>query len=717
LAGLAILAPAAQAALPPVEVTLRPGAASNQAASTTIGLPPKTDVAWVVDRTGDMTGPVNGLKAGAATFAAQLQSEAPSAGLGLVTFQDFPYSTFGDPGDKPFALGQGVTTNAATWQAAVNAITAGGGSDDAEAQAAAMYKALTGSGLSWPGGFLASDSPPAGTFGGARFRTDAAPVLLLLSHGPFHNGKRKLSASTYDTSFQSVYSFASPDVDSVVTQLNGLGVKFAGVDVAGLTTGGDSTSAWFSYVADKSGMPAASVQRVMTTDGSGITTAAVNALHALTWTMTAAARGCGPVTVTPNHTVTGAYGAAAAFTNAIAAPADATGQTIHCFVDYKEAGQTLASQDLTIHIVRDPTLAAIGDRNGTAGEPLSFTLSATDPDAGDTLTFAATGLPSGATLDPATGAFSWTPTAAGTYGPIHFSVSDGTGGSDSEDVSIEVAPNAAPVLGAIGDKSVREAVPLTFTLAATDADGDTPAYSATGLPTGATLNPTSGAFAWTPPPGSAGSYGPIHFVVSDGHGNTDTEDISIQVTPNAPPVLAGIGSKSVVEGATLSFVLSATDADGDPRAFSATGMPAGATLNSASGAFSWTAGPPGAYGPIHFSVSDGHGGSDSEDVPVTVSAPPAGQQASDPQVLPPAGNPITTPLTTTSPAVAQCVVPALKGMKLAAARTKLGKAQCRTGKVKRKKAGPKKRGKVLSQSPKAGRVLAVGGKVALLVGK
>jgi hypothetical protein len=705
-------APAAGAALPPVEVTLHPGEQTTAAASTSIGLPPKIDVAWVLDKTADMAASVNGVKASASSFAATLQSEAPSAGLGLVTFQDFPYSTFGDVSDRPFALGIGVTTNAAAWQTAVNSVATSGGSDNAEAQVAAMYKAVTGAALSWPTGAMAADSPPAGTFGGARFRSDAVPVLLLVSHGPFHNGKRKLSASTYDTSLQEAYSFSTFDVDSLVPQLTARGVRFAGVDLAGLTAGGDSTSQWYSYLADKSGSPAASVQRVTATDGSGIGTAAVNAIHSLTWTMTPAGRGCGPVTVTPNHSATGAFGASAAFTNTIAVPSDATSQTVHCSVDYNEAGMAVAGQDLTVHIVRDPTLASIGNRTGVVGEPLSFSLSATDPDAGDTLTYGATGMPAGATLNPATGAFAWTPPTDGTYGPIHFTVSDGTGGSDSEDVSIQVTPNGAPVLGPIGDRSVREGVTLSFTLAATDPESDTRSYSATGMPAGATLDPTSGAFAWTPPPGSAGSHGPIHFVVSDGHGNSDSEDISIEVTPNAPPVLGAIGAKSVVEGATLSFVLNATDPDGDSTTFSATGLPAGAVLDAGSGAFSWTAGVAGTYGPVHFTADDGHGGSDAEDVSITVT-----RVAPTTTALPTTGNPITTPLTSASPPVARCVVPALKGMKLAAARRKLGAAHCRTGKVKRKKAARKKRGKVLSQSPRAGRALALQAKVSLVVGK
>src|SRR6185503_6098038 len=61
------------------------------------------------------------------------------------------------------------------------------------------------------------------------------------------------------------------------------------------------------------------------------------------------------------------------------------------------------------------------------GQPLQFSLIVTDADANTTLTYAATGLPTGAQVDPSTGVFAWTPgpAQAGDY-PVLFSVSDGT---------------------------------------------------------------------------------------------------------------------------------------------------------------------------------------------------------------------------------------------------------------------------------------------------
>ncbi len=91
------------------------------------------------------------------------------------------------------------------------------------------------------------------------------------------------------------------------------------------------------------------------------------------------------------------------------------------------------------------------------------------------------------------------------------------------------AVNFAPVLAAIGDRSVDLGATLNLTLAATDLNGDPLSFSASPLPlpAGAGLDGASGAFSFTPDETQVGDIA-LTFIVSDGLA-TDSEAITITV--------------------------------------------------------------------------------------------------------------------------------------------------------------------------------------------
>ncbi len=161
---------------------------------------------------------------------------------------------------------------------------------------------------------------------------------------------------------------------------------------------------------------------------------------------------------------------------------------------------------------RPPILATISDPVVTAGEALSFRVSATDPD-GDNLTYSAADLPAGASFDPATRTFSWPQTVIGSY-TVHFTVNDGQL-SVTAPVIIKVYPSSdrPPVMSAIPSYSVKVGKLVSFTVKATDPDGDSLTYSADNLPSGASFLPGTGKFSWTPT--SVGTY-TVQFTVYDG---------------------------------------------------------------------------------------------------------------------------------------------------------------------------------------------------------
>jgi hypothetical protein len=183
--------------------------------------------------------------------------------------------------------------------------------------------------------------------------------------------------------------------------------------------------------------------------------------------------------------------------------------------------------------------------------------------------------------------------------------------------------NHNPVLDPIGTRSGYEGIALGFQINARDADNQTLTYSATGLPLGATFTPATRTFSWTPAYGQAGTY-TVTFRVMDTLGAADSERVTVMVavrTPgsNTAPVLAPISDKTVRATTLLTFIVSATDAEGGPLTYSASPLPGSATFDAASRTFRWTpaTGQDGVYG-VTFRVADGGGAADSQAVLITV---------------------------------------------------------------------------------------------------
>ena len=96
----------------------------------------------------------------------------------------------------------------------------------------------------------------------------------------------------------------------------------------------------------------------------------------------------------------------------------------------------------------------------------------------------------------------------------------------------------------------------------------------------------------------------------------------VSVTSNTAPMLNPVAAQTVLQGDNLSFTVSATDAENNPVVFVAANLPAGSSLNPASGVFTWNkAGPAGNYS-LTITPSDGTFSGMPQTVSVTVIEPP-----------------------------------------------------------------------------------------------
>ena len=126
----------------------------------------------------------------------------------------------------------------------------------------------------------------------------------------------------------------------------------------------------------------------------------------------------------------------------------------------------------------------------------------------------------------------------------------------------QLSIDSRPILQTIGNKMVYAETSLVFTLKAGDLDGDLLTYSAANLPPGASFDPDSRTFSWTPGANQAGSYPAVHFQVSDGS-LTASEDITVTVNRIiAVSVMTNAANNISANGVTLNGTLTSSGGTG-----------------------------------------------------------------------------------------------------------------------------------------------------------
>ena len=159
-----------------------------------------------------------------------------------------------------------------------------------------------------------------------------------------------------------------------------------------------------------------------------------------------------------------------------------------------------------------------------------------------------------------------------------------------------------------------EAQAYSYQVTATDANGDTLAYSLPTAPSGMTINPSTGLIQWTMP----ASGGPFAVTVNVADGNGGTASQSFQVALNHNPQITSQPTTLTIVGKAYSYPVTATDADGNTLSYSLTTAPSGMTVNPNTGLIQWT--QPTLGGPFNVTVlvSDGNGGTAIQQYTLTV---------------------------------------------------------------------------------------------------
>ncbi len=196
----------------------------------------------------------------------------------------------------------------------------------------------------------------------------------------------------------------------------------------------------------------------------------------------------------------------------------------------------------------NPLLVNPGTQNNAVGDTaVSLQVQASGLPAGDTWTYSATGLPSGLSINASTGLITGTITGTANAYSATVTVADGTKASASQpftwNVSVLSETNPGTQTSGVGD-----VISLQIQDSGLPA-GDSWSYSATGLPSGLSINASTGLISGTIT-GSPSTYS-SSVTASDGHGASASQAFTWKVFFR--PAITGPSSASVTENSSLTF--------------------------------------------------------------------------------------------------------------------------------------------------------------------
>jgi Putative Ig domain/Abnormal spindle-like microcephaly-assoc'd, ASPM-SPD-2-Hydin len=233
------------------------------------------------------------------------------------------------------------------------------------------------------------------------------------------------------------------------------------------------------------------------------------------------------------------------------------------------AGTGNATLTLTISVPA-PVITSATTASGIAGSAFSYQITATN----SPTSYGATGLPAGLVINTTTGVVSGTPTATGTSSVTLGATNSGGTGNATLTLTIAIAK---PTITSATSASATVGAAFSYQITATNSPTS---YGATGLPAGLSINTGTGAISGTPTAAGTST------VTLSATNSTGTGNATLTLTISAPaPVITSATTSSGTVGAVFSYQITATNS---PTSYGATGLPAGLSINTSTGAISGT---------------------------------------------------------------------------------------------------------------------------------
>jgi RHS repeat-associated protein len=245
---------------------------------------------------------------------------------------------------------------------------------------------------------------------------------------------------------------------------------------------------------------------------------------------------------------------------------------------------------------RPPVFTSSPNLGGAPGVVYRYQASARDLD-GDTLSFALTSGPAGATMTT-DGLLEWSDPNSGAH-PIVISVSDTRGGSATQQYTLYVGGGVLTLVPTIVSHPPVLAYPNSlyqYSVAATNPFATTLTYSLLDAPSGMAINSSTGVIQWTPSAAQLGSTPIVRIEVRNNDGGLASQSYAVSVIaqpPVAPPRYVSSPVTFATVDSSYGYNADAVLSDGNNTpdtglTYALLAGPTGLAIDGSTGLVAWT---------------------------------------------------------------------------------------------------------------------------------
>jgi VCBS repeat-containing protein len=268
-----------------------------------------------------------------------------------------------------------------------------------------------------------------------------------------------------------------------------------------------------------------------------------------------------------------------------------------------ESGGLYTEETITINVElnQPPVLASIAKMNVLPNSVVNFIAQATDPN-DNAFIYRLTEAPSGATIHPLTGEFTWIPTQTGLFSvTVEVVETDGRPENLTANTEVEIFVNNKPIISPLPPQHTPMNLPLIFTVKAIHPENHPMIYALVDAPDGAAIDSETGQFIWTPT--TEGDFN-ITVSVTETVDNLEAKAVfRIAVSDNTPPELLPVENQIIPLNRLWQIQLDGTDAQDNQLFYKLDEAPEGMVLHPLNGEMTWIPIEIGTY-PVKASVTE-----------------------------------------------------------------------------------------------------------------